>query len=176
MITYKNAIAGMLIAGVTMLSPLLLQTTRAQNNGNQDAEVTFTKWITGVTPSIVPGTPLPPGDPGQNIILMAGFTGGDAPGVFSGDVIYRKVSANGRITQLWPIYEVSAGSRSFTALIQGGTNNRTGVAMMDGVVMDGWRVGDRVQVTFQAMTNCAGAPAGPCFQGTIRISRDKNKS
>jgi hypothetical protein len=88
---------------------------------------------------------------------------------------FRKVSADGRITQLWPIYEVTAGSRSFTALIQGGTNNRTGVGLLDGVIMDGWRTGDRVQVRFQTMTNCAGAPAGTCFQGTMRISRDKDK-
>src|SRR5262245_43874366 len=90
MITYKNAISGIVVAGVIMLSPLLLQTTRARTNDNQDAEVTFTKWVTGVTPSTVP---LPPGDPGESIILMAGFTGGDAPGVFAGEVLYRKVSA-----------------------------------------------------------------------------------
>lgn len=175
MITYKNAISRIVVAGVIMLSPLLLQTTRARTNDNQDAEVTFTKWRTGVTPSTVPGTPLPPGDPGQNIILMAGFTGGDAPGVFYGEVLYRKVSANGRITQLWPIYEVTAGSRSFTALIQGGINNSTGVGMLDGVIMDGWRAGDRVRVRFQTMTNCAGAPAGTCFQGTIRILRHEDE-
>jgi len=175
MITYKNAISRIVVAGVIMLSPLLLQTTRAGENDNQDAEVTFTKWRTGVTPPTVPGTPLPPGDPGQNIILFAGFTGGDAPGVFAAEVLYRKVSANGRITQLWPIYEVTADSRSFTALIQGGTNNGTGVGMLDGVIMDGWRAGDRVQVIFQTMTNCAGTTASPCFEGTIRISRDKDK-
>src|SRR5215475_2962244 len=143
-----KTISRIVVVGVIMLSPLLLQTTRARTNDNQDAEVTFTKWVTGVTPATVPGTSLPPSDPGQNIILMSGFTGGAAPGVFAGEVLYRKVSANAHITQLWPIYEVSAGSRSFTALIQGGTNNRTGVGMLDGVIMDGWRTGDRVQVRF----------------------------
>ena len=39
-ITYKNAISGIVVAGVIMLSPLLLQTTRARTNDNQDAEVT----------------------------------------------------------------------------------------------------------------------------------------
>jgi len=175
MVTYKNAISRMVVAGVIMLSPLLLQITYAQTNDNQDAEVIFTKWRTGVTPPNVPGAPLPAGDPGQNIILFAGFTGGDAPGLFAAEVLYRKVSASGRITQLWPIYEVIAGSRSFTALIQGGTNTVTGVGMLEGVIMDGWRVGDRVKVIFQTMTNCAGAPPGTCFQGTIRISRDKDK-
>ena len=170
MITYKNAVSRIVVAGIIMLSPLLLQTTRAYVNDGGDAEVTFTKWVTGVT-STAPG----PADPGQNIILMEGFTGGDAPGVFAGEVLYRKVSANGRITQLWPIYEVTAGSRSFTALIQGGTSNGTGVGMLDGVIMDGWRAGDRVQVRFQTKTSCAGTAASPCYEGTIRISKDKNK-
>jgi hypothetical protein len=171
MINYKNAISRVVVAGIIMLSPLLLQTTHARTEDSQDAEVTFTKWITGVGTSAVPL----PADPGQNIVLMAGFTGGDAPGTFAGEVIYGKASANGRITQLWPIYEIIAGSRSFTALIQGGTNNGTGVGLLDGVIMDGWRAGDRVQVRFQRMTNCDGTTASPCFQGTIRISRDKDK-
>jgi hypothetical protein len=106
---------------------------------------------------------------------MAGFTGGDAPGgTFYGEVLYGKRSANGRITQLWPIYEVIAGSRSFTALIHGGQNS-AGVGMLDGVIMEGWRAGDRVKVRFQRMTNCAGTMVSPCFEGTIRISRDKDK-
>jgi hypothetical protein len=153
-----------------MLSPLLVQTAHAWTDDNNDAEVTFTKWVTGVT-ATAPGQPA---DPGQSIILMAGFTGGDAPGVFAGEVLYRKVSANGRITQLWPIYQVTARERSFTALIQGGTNG-TGVGILDGVIMEGWRAGDRVQVNFQTRTTCAGTAASPCFQGTIRISRDKNR-
>jgi hypothetical protein len=145
------------------------------HRNRQDAEVTFTKWVTGVTAPTVPGTPLPPGDPGQNILLMAGFTGGAAPGLFSGEVLYRKVSANRQITQLWPIYQVSAGNRSFTALIQGGTNNATGVGLLEGVIMDGWRTGSHVRVRFQTMTNCAGAPAGTCFQGTIRILKHEDE-
>jgi hypothetical protein len=144
-----------------MLSPLLLQTTRARMNDNQDAEVTFTKWVAGTSPS--------------GFSLLAGFTGGDVVGDFAGEVLYRKVSTNGRITQLQPIYEVIAGERSFTALIQGGQNNLTGRAVFDGVILDGWRTGARVHAEYQRMTDCAFAPPGTCFQGTIRISRDKDK-
>jgi hypothetical protein len=174
MMIFKNYVSRIVVAAVIVLSLLLLHTSHARA-GDKDDVVTFTKWRTGVTAPTVPGTPLPPADPGQNIILFAGFTGGAAPGLFYAEVLYRKVSNDGSITQLWPIYKVSAGSRSFTALIQGGTNNATGVGLLEGVIMDGWRTGSRVRVRFQTMTNCAGAPAGTCFQGTIRILRDEDE-
>jgi len=174
MMIFKNYVSRIVVAAVIVLSLLLLQTSHARAGDKADV-VTFTKWVTGVTAPTVPGTPLPPADPGENILLLAGFTGGAAPGLFYGEVLYRKVSANKQITQLWPIYQVSAGNRSFTALIQGGTNNATGVGLLEGVIMDGWRTGSRVRVRFQAMTNCAGAPAGTCFQGTIRILRDEDE-
>jgi len=165
MMIFKNNVSKIVVAAVIVLSLLLLPDARA---GDKKDVVTFTKWVTGVT-STAPG----PADPGQNIILMAGFTGGAAQGIFSGEVLYRKVSANNQITQLWPIYQVSAGDRSFTALIQGGTNNGTGVGLLEGVIMDGWRTGSRVRVRFQTKTNCAGTTASPCFEGTIRILRDE---
>ena len=169
---FKNYISRIVVAAVIVLSLLLLQAPQARAGDDADV-VTFTKWVTGVTAPTAP--PLPPGDPGQSILLMAGFTGGAAPGLFYAEVLYRKVSANKQITQLWPIYNVSAGHRSFTALIQGGTNNATGVGLLEGVIMDGWRTGSRVRVRFQTMTNCAGAPAGTCFQGTIRILRNEDE-
>jgi hypothetical protein len=174
MMMFKNYVSRLVLAAVVAPSLLLLHTSHARASDKDDV-VTFTKWVTHVTTRPLPGTPLPPGDPGQNILLMAGFTGGAAPGLFAGEVLYRKVSNDGSITQLWPIYKVSAGSRSFTALIQGGTSNATGVGLLEGVIMDGWRQGSRVRVRFQTMTNCAGAPAGTCFQGTIRILRDEDE-
>jgi hypothetical protein len=59
-----------LIAGVAALavSPALAFGLQGASQNHQTFEVTFTKWITGVTPS---GT-----------LLMAGFTGGDAAGGF----------------------------------------------------------------------------------------------
>ena len=140
-----------------------------RSENHQNFEVTFTKWGVGVTPSPVP--PFPPADPGQNISLFIGVAGGDAPGAFSAEVLYRKASTDGSIAQLWPIYKVSSGNRSFTALIQGGST-AAGLGLLEGVIMDGWRTGARVRVRFQRMTNCEGAPAGTCFKGTIRILRD----
>jgi len=151
------------------ISPAVAAGPQGQSENHQTFEVTFTKWRTGVTPA--PVAPFGPADPGQNIILFTGFAGGDAPGAFAAEVLYRKASTDGKIAQLWPIYKVSSGNRSFTALIQGGST-AAGLGLLEGVVMDGWRTGARVRVRFQSMTNCDGAPAGPCFQGTIRILRD----
>ena len=53
----------------------------------------------------------------------------------------------------------------------------TGAAVLDGVILFGWRTGARVHVTFQTLRapsatepGCAGAAPGVnCFQGTIQI-------
>jgi hypothetical protein len=81
------------------------------------------------------------------------------------------------IVRLEAIYEVQDGDRSFTALIRGGTDALTGAAILDGVVLAGWRTGAAVHVEFNtipATTGCAdvGGPAdATCFQGTIRVGR-----
>ncbi len=64
----------------------------------------------------------------------------------------------------------------FTALIRGGTNNVTGKAQLDGVVLAGWRTGASVHVEFDRIRipgpGCVGAPAGKtCFVGTIQLAR-----
>jgi hypothetical protein len=127
---------------------------RAGDRHRGPIEVTFTKWITTYP-------------------LMAGFTGGDVPGDFVGEVLQRQVSQDGRVIRLEAVYEIQSGKRSFTALIRGGTNGDTGAALLDGVILGGWRTGAAVHVAFQTKTNCLGAPdAGTCFEGTISISRD----
>ena len=37
------------------------------------------------------------------------------------------------------------------------------------MLQEGWLTGAQVHVTFQRVSTCAGNPAGPCFQGTIRV-------
>ena len=147
-------------------------TEKAEDRHRGRVEVTFTKWA----------------KPGSTTAfsLFEGFTGGDVAGAFVGEVLDRRVSQpqphhNG-IVSLEAMYEVQAigENRSFTALIRGGTNTVTGAALLDGVILAGWRTGARVHVEFQTMpapspteSGCAGAPAGKtCFQGTIRIERD----
>lgn len=123
---------------------------QAQDNQRRPVVITFTKWITAFP-------------------LMAGFVGGDVAGDFVGEVMQYQESGNRRITRLEAMYEVQAGNRSFTALIRGGQNNETGTAILDGVILGGWRTGARVHVEYEVMTDCTGAPAGLCFQGTIHI-------
>ena len=156
------------------------ETTRDRRRG--PVEVTFTKWPTT-------GLPPLPAVPGRT--LFQGFVGGDlGDGDFVGEVLDSKVSTactafappctpgitpptiTGSIGALHAIYEVQVGQNSFTALIQGGRNRVTGgVALLDGVILAGWRTGARVHVAFQTTADCAGAPAGPCFQGVIRVER-----
>jgi hypothetical protein len=130
---------------------------RAEENDKHNTPViTFTKWIT-----------TPP--------LMAGITGGDAVGLFVGEVLNSKPTTNpnlvNSISWIEAVYEVHSGNRSFTALIRGGNNTTTGAAVLDGVILGGWRTGDRVRVEFNVVNGCGqvGAYLDRCFQGTIRI-------
>jgi hypothetical protein len=153
-------------------------TQTAGLRGYGPVEVTFTKWRTAVLP--------PTGVPTR--FFFKGFVGGDVgAGDFVGELLDRKLSTactafdppctpgvtpptiTTPITALHAIYEVQAGERSFTALIQGGSNGVTGAAILQGVVIAGWRTGASVSVTFQTLTNCDNAPAGACFRGVIRI-------
>ena len=128
-------------------------------------ELTFTKWIT---------TPTATG------ALMQGFTGGDVAGDFTGEILARQPSADGRVIRIEAVYAVEAGDRSFAALMKGGIGETrsgeaasvSGAGLLEGVILAGWRTGDTVHVAFQTTTNCAGAPdARKCFEGTIRIER-----
>jgi hypothetical protein len=182
-IAVQSRAVSLTIATLLVLSPVLAGAQGSRfpgvsapspetgNKHRRPVEVTFTKWVT-TSP------------------LMEGFTGGDVPGDFVGEVLARQVSQRladdcyappscGRIIRLEAMYEVRAGNHSFTALIRGGTSGDTGAAVLDGVILFGWRTGARVHVEFQTVvppslteSGCAGAPAGKtCFQGTIHIER-----
>jgi hypothetical protein len=132
---------------------------QTQANGGANVEVTFTKWVTAFP-------------------AMAGVTGGDVPGTFTGAVLSRDPFDNGTIVQLEARYEVAAANpaHSFVAHIEGKQNNPTRQAVLNGTVISGWMVGAQVQVTFDVIPPAAGircVPTAPenrtCFQGTIRI-------
>ena len=184
----QRRVSPFLIAAVLLLqlSPALAtgqpDAQQATTEGSRPVEVTFTKWPTT-------GLPPLPAVPGRT--LFQGFVGGDlGDGAFVGEVLDSKVSTactavvppctpgitpptiTGSIGALHAIYEVQVGEHSFTALIQGGRNRVAGgVALLDGVILAGWRTGARVHVEFLTTADCAGAPAGPCFQGVIRVER-----
>ena len=165
-IDLRRCVASFGTAAVLLLQipPALAGESQAGTKGSATVEVTFTKWIT-------------------TGLHMAGETGGDVHGTFGGEVLQRIVSTNPTITQiiaLEAVYEVQAydGGHSFTALLRGGQTGDTeegglGSAILDGVILAGWRTGAHVRVEFQKISSCAGKPAGPCFQGTIAIGAAK---
>jgi hypothetical protein len=135
----------------------------AESRSQGPVEISFTKWARVV----------------DGVTLLEGFTGGDVEGVFAGQVLRSQLSYDQRIVSLEAIYEVQAGAgpRSFTALIRGGRTNNPGDAILNGVILDGWRTGANVHVEFQRKpapspteSACEGAPEGlACFQGTITV-------
>ena len=135
---------------VAILVPLQISPATAGGAPKRrQVDVTFTKWLT-TYPALV------------------GYTGGDIVGDFVGEVLDLKTGAL-PVTSIEAIYTVEAGRHSFVALVKGGQNNETGAALLEGVVLGGWRTGAKVHVEFQQMSNCAGAPDGDCFVGTIHI-------
>ena len=180
----QATLQGSRFPGVLVPSP---ETTKDRRHG--PVEVTFTKWPTT-------GLPPLPAVPGRT--LFEGFVGGDlGDGDFVAEVLDSKVSTactffadpctpgiapptiTGSIGALQAIYEVQVGENSFTALIQGGRNRVTGgVALLEGVILAGWRTGARVHVEFDTLSSCTdrdGVAHGPCFDGTIRVGRAPEK-
>jgi hypothetical protein len=135
----------------------------AGTRSHRPVEITFTKWV-----NVVDG-----------FNLLEGFTGGDIVGEFMGESLQSQRSYNGEIQRIEATYGVQAGDRSFTALIRGGRTTNPGDAILDGVILAGWRTGAPVHVEFRVVpapspteSGCEGAPAGKtCFQGTIQVGR-----
>jgi hypothetical protein len=165
------------VAALSSAIALLLQSApvmaEGQQGSNRPVEITFTKWVTG--PVFVPDSFGITEGHG----LMVGVTGGDIPGTFVGEVLQSQRSANpalkAAINKLEAIYEVHdlQGNHVFTALIRGGTNRATGTALLDGIVLAGWRTGAPVHVEFETVVGCTGAPTATttCFEGTIQVGR-----
>ena len=151
------------VALLTQISPAL---ATEKDDDNRPVEITFTKW--GVTAPPLPA-PQPP------FGLFEGVSGDGRVGSFVAEVLWRQMSLNGHVTGLEAMYEVVDGDRSFTALIRGGSNP-TGLGLLDGVILAGWRTGARVHVVFQRYLpsegGCVGAPIDKnCFEGIIYVGR-----
>jgi hypothetical protein len=149
------------VSAIMLVLPISPVMAGAGGDKNAPVNISFTKWVT-------------------TFPHMEGITGGDVDGVYVGEVLQRQVSSNpnlNSIIRLEAIYEVHDvnGVRSFTALIRGGTDGVTGAALLDGVILAGWRTGAPVHVKFEtipAATGCVGAPlATTCFEGTIHVGR-----
>ena len=136
---------------------------QAGSKPERRVQITFTKWA-----NVVDG-----------FTLLEGFTGGDVVGDLVGESLQTQLSYKGDIRRLEAVYGVQAGDRSFTALIRGGRTTNPGDAILDGVILAGWRTGAPVHVEFRVVpapsateSGCEGAPAGrTCFEGTITVGR-----
>ena len=185
-IAIRSRVSPFLIAVVFLLqlSPAIAtgqaHAQQGASLGSRPVEVTFTKWVTGNV-FVADNFGITEGRG-----LMEGFTGGDIPGTFVGEVLQGQRSANlalkTGINRLEAIYEVhdSNGNHVFTALVRGGTNRATGVALLEGVVLAGWRTGARVHVEFQTYGpgGCPDTRAPDdrnCLVGTIRVGRAPEK-
>ena len=153
------------VALLVQISPALASD---QDHNSRPVEITFTKW--GVA-----APPLPAPQPPYG--LFEGFSGDGLLGSFNAEVLWRQPSLNGHVTGLEAMYEVVDGDRSFTALIRGG-QNAAGAALLEGVILAGWRTGAPVKVVFQrygaiaGTPSCAGAPLNKtCFEGTLYVGR-----
>jgi hypothetical protein len=153
----------------------------APRNDGHPVVLKFTKWIT-----VTPGPPYM-----QGIVTGDGIVNSPGPFNFAGEVlvhnqteIVKSLSPGvpvinrgqlGDVTQLAAVYEVQSGAHSFRALVQGGDDNNTKSALLDGVVLGGWLTGAKVHVHFEDI-QCS--PVRPealdnnCFQGTITIMPD----
>jgi hypothetical protein len=153
--------AGFVFAASVLASPA----AESRENGRR-VELTFTKWVT-----VNPGG-----------ARMEGVVGGDFSGTFAGQTLVKQTSdlvgkipaATGDVNLLGVVYEVTAGDRSFRAVLHGGYDIPTNKARLDGVVLGGWLAGEKVHAEFHALPcnpvqpNAAG---GTCFDGTIQITR-----
>ena len=156
-----------LVGAIVMLLPVSLAMAQGHGDPNRPIDVTFTKW--GAPPPAMPPVPF--------FGLFEGFSGDGVLGSFVAEVLWRQRSVNGHVTGLEALYQVVDGDRSFSALIRGGTN-AAGSALLEGVILAGWRTGARVQVQFQSYPaivgtpSCEGAPENKtCFVGIIHVGR-----
>jgi len=150
-----------------MLLPVSVAMAEGKGDPNRPIAITFTKWV--APPPAVPPIPF--------FGLFEGFSNDGPLGSFVAEVLWRQRSVNGHVTGLEAMYEVVDGDRSFSALIRGGSN-AAGDALLEGVILAGWRAGARVQVEFQTYPaivgaiSCEGAPENTrCFVGTIHVGR-----
>ena len=156
--TTSMRIAG-LVATLVLVAGATTASARTHYQSRHRAEsglsLTYTKWF-------APGFPN-----------MVGTVGGDIDGQFGGAVLRAMPDPPGRFIHLSAIYIVVAPdpSQSLTMRVDGVQDNQSGTAVLDGRVVDGYLSGAHVHAEYKVISNCAQAPGGVCFQGTIKVRR-----
>jgi hypothetical protein len=152
------------LVGLTTLAALaatlLFQTqvTRANDHGRdkRNAEVTFTKWITG-----------DPGLPGL-LETLEGVVGGDiGDGTFAGEVL--KETVVGDQDEVVAFYHFTGSKHSFSAIVHLDYDLTAGEGSVLGVVTDGWLKGHAVEGKMMTIDSFEGH--SPAFAATIEIKK-----
>jgi hypothetical protein len=148
------AILAIAISLLLPLSPIL-----AEQNGH--ANVTFTKWGTQFTD--------------LDSLDMEGVVSGDVGGGrFIGEANFLP-SSDPNILVIDAFYHINGGIQQFTAHNLITQDLTTGRAVIEGVVIDGWLNGAKVDGEYQVIFPCGiinaqeGAIGDVCFQGTLRV-------
>ncbi len=148
-----------LIAVLVLAAGITAASAQTQNRKGHDKaagiELTYTKWF-------APGFPN-----------MVGVVGGDIAGQFGGAVL--EAVPDGRFIRLTAVYIVVAPdpSRSLTIHVEGAQDTKSGTAVLDGRVVDGWLAHAHVHAEYKVIS-CTQAPE--CYQGTISIKRRSQHS
>ena len=121
-------------------------------------------------PQTAKASPLGDRSPIQLQFDKQGGANGIWNGSVSGDVDGSLTTQLLSLTPAGPIWKVrfawivSAGEQSFTAVLEGTLNTKTGQVEMNGPIVEGWMVGAQVHEAGQLVDPSAGR-----FQGTIDI-------
>jgi len=160
----------MLVALVLIVTSLFVaaptQLALADSGGvhGHTFDFTFTKWVTS----------LPAFYPSLAGVSMAGVVGGDVGnGVYAGKVL----SDNLTVPGFWLAharYEFHGKKHSFIADVHVTQNNNTGIAVITGVITQGWLKGAQITGGYTVMSDCPIATPGNvfdplCFQGTLHV-------
>jgi len=140
------------------------------DKGGQEGDnfrVIFTKW--GTTEGVPPV-----------MFNMAGIVSGDVGGgQYVGEVL--ELTPTGATTTIKALYHLNGSAHQLTAQLTVVEDNKTGTAVLKGVVTDGWMKGAKVRGTYQTIAPCGiinaanGAFGDVCYQGTLRINREYDK-
>ena len=149
---WKAIFAVVLVTGLALLSSC---------SNSAAATIIFTKW--GTTNGAPPV-----------LMNMEGVVSGDAgAGKYVGEVLeYKPTPTGANITAL---YHINGKMHSFTARMSVTEDDKTGTAMLKGVVTDGWMKDAKVTGSYTVITPSGiinaqnGAGGDVAFQGTLHV-------
>jgi hypothetical protein len=160
----------MLVALVLIVTSLFVaaptQLALADSGGvhGHTFDFTFTKWVTSQ-----------PNSPSMAGAIMAGVVGGDVGnGRYAGLVLSENLTKEPDFWLAHARYEFHGKKHSFIADVHVTQNNNTGIAVITGVITQGWLKGMQINGEYTVLSECNIATPGNvfgtlCFQGTLHV-------